>query len=213
MVKKSPQQKVQKKEAPKPKIVKTQKSSPKKNSQKIVQKTNKDENSPQKEILVQQEKPLKKEEPKLEKTLAENSSQSKNTNVDKISQQPENTNIEEIEPYRTPPKEDDIPLIEKQPSEAQAPTEIKSYTSLVEIPGNPSLIYPEEARKQKQEGSVTILYFVDDSGLVEQIQLLESSGFPNLDNAALRTYSRHQFLPGQSGWYKQQVHFKLNQPS
>ena len=115
------------------------------------------------------------------------------------------------ETYTTPPTDDDVPLVNQKISPSQNPSlkEIKNYTDLVELPGNPPLNYPSEALQKKQEGSVTLLYFVDEAGLVDQIQLIESSGVSTLDNEALRTYSRHQYLPGQSGWYKQQVNFKL----
>lgn len=115
------------------------------------------------------------------------------------------------ETYTTPPTDNDVPLVNQKISPSQNPSlkEIKNYTDLVELPGNPPLNYPSEALQKKQEGSVTLLYFVDEAGLVDQIQLIESSGVSTLDNEALRTYSRHQYLPGQSGWYKQQVNFKL----
>ena len=96
-----------------------------------------------------------------------------------------------------------------KPVVAKKPKIIKNHQSLRAVPGNPQPNYPKIAQKKNQEGSVLLLYFVDDSGLVEQMQLLESSGYPALDNEALRTLSRQQYLPGQSGWYRHRIDFKL----
>ena len=130
--------------------------------------------------------------------------------------------------YETPPDDEDIPLIPKSaekkliqadpspsPTAPSAPApnskEIKSYKTLRQSPGNPKPIYPNQARQNNQQGSVLLLYFVDDSGLVDKIQMLKSSGHSLLDNEALRVLSRQQYLPGQSGWYKHRVDFRLKQ--
>ena len=128
----------------------------------------------------------------------------------------------------TPPDNEDIPLIPKeteqkwvqaeQNSSPPVPSssvpdskEIKSYKTLRQSPGNPKPVYPNQARQNNQQGSVLLLYFVDESGLVDKIQLLKSSGHSLLDNEALRVLSRQQYLPGQSGWYKHRVDFRLKQ--
>ena len=125
----------------------------------------------------------------------------------------------------TPPDHEDIPLIPKEaekkliqadqnaspPSPVPDSKEIKSYKTLRQSPGNPKPVYPDQARQNNQQGSVLLLYFVDDSGLVDKMQLLKSSGHSLLDNEALRVLSRQQYLPGQSGWYKHRVDFRLKQ--
>ena len=125
--------------------------------------------------------------------------------------------------YKTPPDDEDIPLIPRetekqliqaeQNSSALVPDskEIKSYKTLRQAPGNPKPIYPNQARQNNQQGSVLLMYFVDESGLVDKMQLLKSSGHSLLDNEALRVLSRQQYLPGQSGWYKHRVDFRLKQ--
>ena len=85
----------------------------------------------------------------------------------------------------------------------------KNYTSLLPVSGNPQPVYPESARQKKQQGSVSLLYFVDEGGLVDKIQLTRSSGHAELDNSALRALSRYKYQPGQEGWYKHRVDFQL----
>ena len=86
---------------------------------------------------------------------------------------------------------------------------LKNSQELSSLPGNPLPIYPEEARANKYEGSVFLLYFVDAAGLVDKIQLLKSSGHSLLDNEALRVMARQKYESGQEGWYKHQIDFKL----
>ena len=75
--------------------------------------------------------------------------------------------------------------------------------------GNPRLDYPPEAREQKMQGRVSLIYFIDPAGLVDQIQLEKSSGHSLLDNFVLRTIARYEFLPQQEGWVKHTVNFVL----
>ena len=80
---------------------------------------------------------------------------------------------------------------------------------MVPAPGNPAWVYPKQAQKNKNEGSVFLQYFVDDTGFVDKIKLLKSSGYSILDNEALRVMARQRYQSGQSGWYRHQVDFKL----
>lgn len=54
----------------------------------------------------------------------------------------------------------------------------------VERIGN--LNYPEEARRQRIHGSLRMLVVVDRNGSVQELRVLESSGHPVLDEAAMR---------------------------
>ncbi len=89
------------------------------------------------------------------------------------------------------------------------PAEIKNSRLLAPAPGNPSWVYPQRAKENKNEGSVFLQYFVDDTGFVDKIKLLKSSGYSILDNEALRIMARQRYQPGQSGWYRHRVDFKL----
>ena len=48
-----------------------------------------------------------------------------------------------------------------------------------------SLDYPRSAQRLKQEGSVRLSVFVSASGQASEIKVVKSSGFPNLDAAAV----------------------------
>ncbi len=62
---------------------------------------------------------------------------------------------------------------------------------------NPPPTYPEEARRLKQEGLVLIRTEVDAEGKVVGEVLAKSSGFPLLDESALKTVQGWQFKPAR----------------
>ena len=86
----------------------------------------------------------------------------------------------------------------------------KDYSHLKQKPGNPVPQYPEEALRQKWEGRVDLVYYVNSAGLVEKIHVNRSSGYSVLDNEAIRTLARYYYDPGQAGWVKHPVQFVLN---
>lgn len=62
---------------------------------------------------------------------------------------------------------------------------------------NPPPPYPEEARRLKEEGLAVIRAEVDPEGKVSSAALAQSTGFPLLDEAALRTVEGWQFKPAR----------------
>lgn len=132
--------------------------------------------------------------------LLEAVSEDKVETVQKNSESPEDRDFEEI---NTNPQ--DLKKIITESSQK----EVKSSQTLVPVPGNPEWSYPQQARQNKKEGSVFLQYFVDDTGFVDKIKLLKSSGYSILDNEALRVMARQKYRPGQSGWYRHRVDFKL----
>ena len=88
-------------------------------------------------------------------------------------------------------------------------TNFKLFQSLKQKRGNNPLIYPGFARRGGMEGTVSVAFFVSEQGLVDQIQLLSSSGHAELDNYVLRELARYEFLPGQESWVQHQIPFKL----
>ena len=91
----------------------------------------------------------------------------------------------------------------------KADVSFKNFSDLKQRSGNPSLIYPKQARQAKAQGSLDFIFYVTDQGLVEKIQLKSSSGHRDLDNSVLRTFARYKFQPGQSGWVRHTVEFHL----
>ena len=88
-------------------------------------------------------------------------------------------------------------------------SKIRSFSLLKQKPGNPPLSYPVFARKLKMQGTLRLLFFVDERGLVEKIQLEKSSGHPELDNYVLRGLAKYQFLENQTGWVRDERTFVL----
>ncbi len=148
------------------------------------------------------EAPSKNPEPtnnEQEENLSE-SAETTSEPIDDDSESVANRNFEEI---NTDPQ--DLKNIIKE----DIPKEVKSSQTLVPVPGNPAWVYPQQAQNNKNEGSVFLQYFVDDTGFVDRIKLLKSSGYSTLDNEALRIMARQRYQPGQSGWYRHRVDFKL----
>ncbi len=64
---------------------------------------------------------------------------------------------------------------------------------LVEFAGNPRPDYPLFARKKGWEGDVTISAKLNPDGSTKELKILESSGYPALDQAALKAESRARY--------------------
>ncbi len=62
---------------------------------------------------------------------------------------------------------------------------------------NPAPPYPEAAKSQGQEGVVHLKVDVGPDGLVEDLSIRKSSGFPLLDEAALKAVRKWKFKPGK----------------
>ena len=75
--------------------------------------------------------------------------------------------------------------------------------------------YPGLARKRGQEGTVILQVLVNEQGRVEDLQIENSSGFGQLDRAALSAVRKWNFEPGRQGeeriamWVRVPVTFKL----
>ncbi|MCM8811784.1 MAG: energy transducer TonB [Candidatus Omnitrophica bacterium] len=64
---------------------------------------------------------------------------------------------------------------------------------------NPAPAYPERARQLNQEGLVVVRVQVDKRGLASRVEIKRSSGFPLLDDSAVRTIRRWKFIPAHMG--------------
>jgi periplasmic protein TonB len=80
---------------------------------------------------------------------------------------------------------------------------------------NPKVIYPKEARRRKQQGSVLLTVSISAAGLPEEIRVKQSSGFQLLDNSALEAVRKWRFIPSTMGnvdtasEMELPIHFKL----
>ncbi len=79
--------------------------------------------------------------------------------------------------------------------------------------GNPKPTYPYWSRLRRQEGTVVLYVNISSAGLVKDVAVAKSSGFPFLDNEAVKTYRKWKYFPGIEGLYEQPVIFRLTQPA
>jgi TonB family protein len=56
-------------------------------------------------------------------------------------------------------------------------------------------VYPKDALKAKEEGTVTMDLLISTTGVVKQSKILISSGYPELDNAAVEGLTKCHFKP------------------
>lgn len=89
---------------------------------------------------------------------------------------------------------------------------VRSYESLSQVPGNAPPKYPSQARLNRQQGQVVLKYFVTTEGSVASLQLMQSSGFPLLDQEAVNSIRQFRYRPGQEGWTVHPVNFSLKGP-
>jgi len=75
-------------------------------------------------------------------------------------------------------------------------------------------VYPKQLREDGVGGTVGLWVFVDETGEVGDAEVRESSGYPELDGAALRLVGSMEFSPAQdsegnarSVWISQPIQF------
>ena len=80
---------------------------------------------------------------------------------------------------------------------------------------NPPPKYPGLARRRGHEGTVIMDVLVDPKGKVKELRLFQSSGYPVLDRAAVKSVRSWEFEPGRRGdeavemWVKIPIRFQL----
>ncbi len=60
---------------------------------------------------------------------------------------------------------------------------------------NPAPLYPESSRQTREQGTVLLAVKVDRDGTAESVSLRQTSGYPQLDRAALDTVRTWKFHP------------------
>jgi protein TonB len=113
------------------------------------------------------------------------------------------------QPDDRPEKVRDEPLARpKRPAPNVAPLESAASMASLEVEGsqfdefpqdfyNPKPPYPADAYSRRQEGVVLLRLRISATGIVEDAQVLQSSGVPSLDDAAVRTVLTWRFHPAR----------------
>ncbi len=84
-----------------------------------------------------------------------------------------------------------------------------SYLDLRQMNGNKTPVYPMQARLEKRQGQLELVYRVSKDGKVSDVQVSKSSGYKDLDSEAVRAISQFRYVPGQEGWARHPVSFNL----
>jgi protein TonB len=104
--------------------------------------------------------------------------------------------VPEPEPEHETMKTPEIP----PPSEA-AP-EIAPKQARIDAPPKPEKTirpqYPRSARLRGEQGDVVMEMHIDENGTVDLVEVASSSGFPELDEAAVRAVRSARFTPAKS---------------
>ncbi|RYY02955.1 MAG: energy transducer TonB [Gammaproteobacteria bacterium] len=81
---------------------------------------------------------------------------------------------------------------------------------------NPAPAYPQSSRKLREEGIVLLEILVKADGSLGEIHLKKSSGYPRLDESAMRAVKNWHFVPAKRGGeaidyvYELPIEFSLN---
>jgi protein TonB len=102
-----------------------------------------------------------------------------------------------------------------QAASGRASPQIAHKAQLVSAP--PPLVYPAEAIKQNAIGKVSIRAQIDMYGKINQIEVIASSGYKVLDEAAIKWFRELSFKPANDGTspinsiVSQTISFDLNE--
>ncbi len=113
--------------------------------------------------------------------------------------EPERQRMETPEiPHEEKPKEQEKAVQAPAPAPAVAPRQAK-----IDAPPKPRRAirpeYPMGARQRGEQGDVVVEIRVNEGGTVEKVSVVGSSGFAELDEAAVRAAKKARFTPAKSG--------------
>jgi periplasmic protein TonB len=129
----------------------------------------------------------------------------------------------ESPPIETPPMENTIPepeIVSDAPAPAAitaeaAPAQPVAETADMKVNRRVDPVYPAASRREGEEGAGLFRVLVDERGRPIDVQVMKSSGFPRLDEAAVVAIRKWTFSPAmQSGaavksWTRVSVAFRL----
>lgn len=158
--------------------------------------------APEKQEVQPVEKPKLKPPPKLKP---------KKTNQKPLPKAPRSERAVKAEPEPIPEPQ---PESEPQVEESEPAPVIPPSSEAHELQ-NPAPAYPQLSKKLKEEGIVTLKVLVKANGSVADVEILKSSGYKRLDDAAKKAFKRWHFSPAtQAGvaidyWYEINFDFSL----
>jgi protein TonB len=85
----------------------------------------------------------------------------------------------------------------------------------VDPAANNTTVYPKGSQSLGEEGVVTVNAYVRQNGRATRVKLVQSSGYIDLDTAAIQTVMNWKFIPAMNGseptddWTKLQIVYRL----
>jgi protein TonB len=96
-----------------------------------------------------------------------------------------------------------------------APARVELPSSDADYLQNPRPPYPPISKRLGEQGKVLVRVFIGANGLAEKAEIRQSSGFDRLDQIALSTVQKWQYVPGKRGgvaeamWFVVPINFVL----
>lgn len=97
-----------------------------------------------------------------------------------------------VAPQQAAPSKEEAPP-------APAPVALTAARFDADYLNNPAPVYPALSRKSQEEGKVLLLVQVTANGDAENVQIKQSSGYPRLDDAAMKAVRKWRFVPARRG--------------
>lgn len=91
----------------------------------------------------------------------------------------------------------------------RAPQKVELPSSDAQYLRNPKPVYPALSKRLGEQGKVVIRVLIDVDGSAQQAEVLQSSGFERLDQAALKTVLGWRFVPGKRGGVAEAMWFNI----
>ena len=102
--------------------------------------------------------------------------------------------VVEIEPQNPPreiSKDEVFMIVEEMPEFPGGELEMRRYIA-------EHVIYPQDAKAQKQQGKAFVTFIIDTNGNVKDVKIARGTGYESIDNEAVRVVkSLPQFKPGR----------------
>lgn len=87
--------------------------------------------------------------------------------------------------------------------------QVRDARTLQAMPGNPLPTYPLPDRIANREGTTVLIGRVRNDGHIENVTLEKSSGSRLMDESAAKAFSQWKYRPGQEGYVRLPMQFKL----
>lgn len=97
------------------------------------------------------------------------------------------------------PSKPELPKPIVPPSQPKPPTTEYVHVSQPTFERQAQHIYPPQAARRHQQGTVTLMLYIGSDGALEKIEIVKSSGYPLLDQAAVREMRISKFQPAMDG--------------